>query len=88
MSKTEYLQWYDPTADRAIFGVEGRAKQPSFPNGGSLKPGSETSLTQAEIDGRIHLAKIGLANGGNRAQYRAEVDTLRAARRQTQGGNK
>ncbi len=86
MSKTEYLQWHDPTANRAIFGDEGPAEQPSFPNGGSLKPRSEASLTQAEIDRRIHLAKIGLANGGNRAQYRAVVNVLRSARRQIQGG--
>lgn len=72
----EYLQWQDPTAERAIFGVDGHAPP---------KPRSIASLTQAEIDDGIHLTKLRLAAGGSSAQYRALVDVLRSARRQLQG---
>lgn len=73
----EYLQWQDPTADSAIFGVDGHPPH---------KPRSIGSLTQAEIDEGIHLARTRLATGGSRAEYRVVTDMLRRARRQIQEG--
>lgn len=79
MTREHLVEWRDPTANRAIFGVEGHALP---------KPKSITSLTQAEIDDGIHMAKIRLAAGGNRAEYRVVTDMLRSARRQIQGGGR
>lgn len=79
MTREHLVEWRDPTANRAIFGVEGCD---------SPKPRSIGSLTQAEIDEGIRLAKMRRAADGNHAEYRAVADMLRRARRQIQGGRR
>lgn len=85
MTREHLVEWRDPTAEIAIGLADRDARRNRFPTGNSSLHEQKPRL-QAEIDEEIHMARIRLANGGNRALYRADMDALHSARRQLQGG--